>query len=236
MWEQTKITFLEAVQRVVHATARLVPSLLAMLLLLLLATVLALFVRMLARRICARLELDRRLREWGVAAPAHLGRTPPSSLVERLSGWAVVALGFVVGLSILESTATSTLALRLLEYVPHALVGLVILLVGVAGSRAVERSVLIGAVNMGLHSARLLGVGARWLFLILAGAMALEHLGIGGTILTVGFAILFGGVVLSFSLAIGLGARDVVARSLARHVPEASEKPSSPVDETMHHL
>jgi hypothetical protein len=236
MWEQTKSTFLEAVERLVRATARLLPSLLAMLLLLLVATVLALFVRMLARRICARLDLDRRLREWGVAAPAHLGRTSPSSLVERLAGWAVVALGFVVGLSILESTATSTLALRLLEYVPHAMTGLGILIVGVAASRAVERNVLIRAVNMGIHSARLLGVVVRWLLVILAGAMALEHLGIGGTILTVGFAILFGGVVLSLSLAIGLGARDVVARSLARHMPEAPDKPGPPPDETTHHL
>jgi hypothetical protein len=106
----------------------------------------------------------------------------------------------------------------------------------VAGSRALERSVLIGAVNMGLHSARLLGLGARWLLLLLATAMALEHLGIGGTILTAAFAIVFGGIVLSLSLAVGLGARDVVARSLERHFKEQPGEEDSQAGKPMHHL
>ncbi len=236
MWEETKRTFLEAVERVVHATARMLPSLLGMLILILLSTVLALAVRAVARRICARLDLDRRLREWGVAAPAHAGRTPPSRLVERFSGWTVVALGFVVGLNILESTATSELALRLLGYVPHVLVALVILAVGMAVSRAVERGILIGAVNMGLHSARLLALGARWLLVVVAGAMALEHLGIGGRILTTAFAILLGGIVLAVSLAFGLGSREVVARSLERRLADPAEKPDSPPEDQTHHL
>lgn len=236
MWEETKRTFLAAVERVVHGTARMLPSLLGMLLLVLLSTVLALAVRAAARRICARLDLDRRLREWGMAAPAHAGRTPPSRLVERFSGWSVVAVGFVVGLNILESTATSELALRLLGYVPHVLVALVILVAGLAASRAVERSILIGAVNMGLHSARLLALGARWLIVVVAGAMALEHLGIGGTVLTTAFAILFGGIVLTLSLAFGLGSRELVARSLERRLSDTGEKPESPPSDQTHHL
>lgn len=236
MWEETKRTFLEAVERVVQGTARMLPSLLGMLILILLSTVLALVVRAMARRICARLDLDRRLREWGVAAPAHAGRMPPSRLVERFSGWAVVAMGFVVGLNILESSATSELALRLLGYVPHVLVALVILIAGLAASRAVERAILIGAVNMGIHSARLLALGARWLLVVVAGAMALEHLGIGGTVLTTAFAILFGGIVLTLSLAFGLGSREVVARSLERRLSEQAERPESPSSDQTHHL
>lgn len=236
MWEETKRTFLEAVERVVQGTARMLPSLLGMLILILLSTVLALVVRAMARRICARLDLDRRLREWGMAAPAHAGRMPPSRLVERFSGWAVVAMGFVVGLNILESSATSELALRLLGYVPHVLVALVILIAGLAASRTVERAILIGAVNMGIHSARLLALGARWLLVVVAGAMALEHLGIGGTVLTTAFAILFGGIVLTLSLAFGLGSREVVARSLERRLSEQAERPESPSSDQTHHL
>ena len=171
-----------------------------------------------------------------MAAPAQAGRLGPARLMARLAAWGVMAVGFVVGLSVFESTATSALAVRLLDYVPHALVGLVILAAGVAGAKALERSVLIGAVNMGLHSARLLGLGARWLLLILASAMALEHLGVGGTILTAAFAILFGGIVLSLSLAVGLGARDLVARSLERRFQEQSERRETPSTDQLHHL
>jgi hypothetical protein len=206
-----------------------------MLLILVAAVVLALLVRSAARRICRRLDLDGRLRAWGVAAPAAEGRASPSVLVARFATWTVLALGFLVGLSVFDATATGALAMRLLEYVPHALVGLVILVVGLAGSRAVERSVLIGAVNMGLSSARLLGLGARWLVVVLAGAMALEQLGVGGTILAVAFGLLFGGIVLALALAVGLGARDLVARSLERRFPAAKEDEDQAKDD-LHHL
>jgi hypothetical protein len=236
MWEQTRSTFLEAVDRIIQAVARLLPGLLVMLLLLVLSAVVAALASALVRRAGARLDLDRRVREWGMASPPVPGRLGPTRLTARLAAWAVVAVGFVVGLGVLESSATSALALRLLDYVPHALLGLLILLAGVAGSRALERSVLIGAVNMGLHSARLLGLGARWLLLILASAMALEHFGVGGTILTVAFAIAFGGIVLALALAIGLGARDLVARSLERHFQERPEKRETPTPDQLHHL
>jgi len=236
MWEQTKSTFLEAVERVVQAVARLIPGLLVMILLLLASAVAAMLASLLVRRLGQRLDADRRLREWGMASPAQAGRLGPTRLMARLAAGGVVAIGFVVGLSVFESSATSALALRLLDYVPHALVGLVILVAGVAGARALERSVLIGAVNMGLHSARLLGLGARWLLLILASAMALEHLGVGGTILTAAFTILFGGIVLSLSLAVGLGARDLVARSLERRFQDQSERRDTPASDQLHHL
>jgi hypothetical protein len=235
MWDQTKTTFLEAVERVAQTLARLLPGLLVMLLLTLFSVAVALVASALVRRVGARLEVDRRLREWGMAPPAQAGHLGPTRFAARLAAWTVVAIGFLVGLSVLESSATSALAQRLLAYVPQALVGLAILAAGVAGSRALERSVLIGSVNMGLHSARLLGLGARWLLLILASAMALEHLGIGGTILTAAFSILFGGIVLSLSLAVGLGARDVVARSLDRKFQEP-EKRDHPSGDQIHHL
>jgi hypothetical protein len=119
------------------------------------------------------------------------------------------------------------------------LVGVVILAAGITGSRAVERSVLIGAVNMGLHSARLLGLGARWLVVILAFGIALDQLGVGGRVVPVSLGILFGGIVLALALAVGLGAKDVVARSLERRfptVPKSLEESQEEDEGKLHHL
>ena len=46
----------------------------------------------------------------------------------------------------------------------------------------------------------------------------------------------FGGIVLSLALAIGLGAKDVVAHSLERRLQEPSEKPPPAPGEKTHHL
>jgi hypothetical protein len=76
--------------------------------------------------------------------------------------------------------------------------------------------VLISAVNMHIQSARLLSLGVKWLVLVLAAAMALDHLAIGGPIVRMSFAILFGGIVFALALAVGLGSKDIVSRSLDR--------------------
>jgi hypothetical protein len=60
--------------------------------------------------------------------------------------------------------------------------------------------------------------------LVLTAAMVLDHLEIGGAIVGLAFGILFGGIVLTLSLAVGLGSRDIVSRSLESHVERSSER------------
>jgi hypothetical protein len=91
---------------------------------------------------------------------------------------------------------------------------LAILVVGGIVARFLARAVLIGAVNMRFQYARLVSLTVKWLVLIVAAAMALDHIGIRRTVLVLAFGILFGGFVLAVALAVGLGARDVVSRAL----------------------
>ena len=53
--------------------------------------------------------------------------------------------------------------------------------------------------------------------LVITAAMVLDHLQIGGTIVDLAFGILFGGIVLTLALAVGLGSREIVSRSLERN-------------------
>ena len=234
MWEQAREIFRADAERMVRAAAHLLPGLIVMVLLVFAAALLALATRALVRRACERLDLDRRLRELGMAGPQVDGRAPPSLVVARLAGWTVLALGVVLGLNVFETT--SAFSLRLLGYLPHLLVAVVILVAGAAAARAVERGILIGAVNLGLQSARLLGVGVRWLVITLAVAMALDHLGVGGTILIVAFSLFFGGIVLALALATGLGARELVARSLEKHFSPPPESVEKEGEDALHHM
>lgn len=222
MWQETKRIFLQSAADVLHRTARILPSVLAMLIFFALAVLLALVMRWVVRRACDRVGLDRRLREWGVAAPEEPSRMPTSRMVARVAFWAMIVAGAFLGLSVIDTPTTAALSIRLVEYVPRALFALVILGVGVAASRFAQRSALIGAVNMGLESARLIALAARWLVVLLATAIALEHAGVGSGVVVAAFATLFGGIVLAGALAVGLGAKDLVSRSLARRFPEGT--------------
>ena len=137
---------------------------------------------MLLVRALRGLEFDRRAEQLGLAAlvgwPAS---TSPSQTVARVVYWTILILGLLVSLTALNATIPSRLALSVFEYLPHLLAALMILVVGAVAARFLARSALIGAVNMQIQSARLLSLAVKWLVLLVAVAMALDHLGIGRT-------------------------------------------------------
>jgi len=92
---------------------------------------------------------------------------------------------------------------------------------------------LIGGVNLNLQYARLLSAGVKWLVIVLAVAMALEHLKIAPGIVELAFGILFGGIVLALALAVGLGSKELVTKSLER---DAKNVASENIEEPFRHV
>jgi hypothetical protein len=129
----------------------------------------------------------------------------------------------------------------LLPYLTHSVGAIILFIAGTLLARFLARTVLIEAVNARLQYARFLSVGVKWLVLVLTAATVLDHLEIGGTVVDLAFGILFGGIVLTLSLAIGLGSRDIVSRSLEKNVdneiipPDTTYK-SQAASETLRHF
>jgi hypothetical protein len=71
-------------------------------------------------------------------------------------------------------------------------------------------------------------VGVKWMMWVLTSAMVLDHLSIGGRIVYLAFAILFGGIVFGLCLAVGLGSKDLISRSLEREASRSGEEIESP--------
>lgn len=90
---------------------------------------------------------------------------------------------------------------------------------------------LIGSVNARIAEARLLARAVRWAVLAFTLAAVLTQLGIGREMVMIAFGLTFGGIVLAFALAFGLGARD-----LARDLLEQRLRPreDAPKDEIAH--
>lgn len=220
MWERVKTVLLEALARLGATLAADLPGLVAMLLVLLVALIAAIAVRVALRRGLAKLGFDRRARQWGLTnghdvQPHH----EPSWLFARGAYWFVLLTGVALALDVLGASTTTAVGHSLLAFIPRLVIGVLVLLVGVGAARFLERGVLIGAVNLGSRYARHLSLAVKWFLLVLAAAMALEHVGVGGTLPSLAFGLMLGGCVLAAALAVGLGARDAVARALERHLP-----------------
>jgi len=223
----------QAVDRMVNGMVRFLPGLLALLTILLVSVLTAFLARAVLRRLLLRIRFDDRVTKWGVRELAGWVAAPgASTLMARLLFWVVVLLGLLAGVSALDPGLTSVLVVRLFDYVPKVAAAAVVLIAGFLLARFLARSVLISAVNLQIQSARLLSLGVKWLVMVLTSAMAMDHLGIGGQIAQLGFAILFGGIVLTLALAVGLGSKEMVSRSWERQA-DKNERES---DGTFQHL
>jgi len=234
MWEQIGQALNQSMVRVLSQLASLLPGILALILALLVSAVVAGVLAAVLRRSLMSVEFERRLPRWGFPTLAEWSPSKsPTLLVTRAIALIVMLIGFLVGVSAFDVALTSQLVMRLFEYLPNVLAAVVVLVAGTIIARFLARSVLIGAVNMNLQYAPLLSAGVKWLVMVLAVAMALEHLAIGGGIIRMAFAILFGGIVLALALAVGLGSKELVSRSLER---EASRTAAQGSREPVSHL
>ena len=218
--------------RILSGIANFLPGVLALVVILLVTFLVAFIVRVALGRFLRRVNFDEVVHHWGFPEVAEWSpQRSPSRMLVRIVYWIIVLIGLLIAINALDATLTSTLVMRLLDYIPNVLAALVILAVGTYAARFLARSVLISAVNFRIQSARLVSLGVKWMVMVVAAAMALEQLGIGGQIVTLSFAILFGGIVLALYLAVGLGSKDMVSRTR-----EKQDRGDETEDERLQHL
>ena len=234
MWQQIQFALSDSAHRVLVQLASFLPGVIAFLLAVLVLSTLGWGLSILLRRILQSARFDERLSHSN--ASTSLSDWSPSNsptlLVTRIVFWAFIVLGIIIGLSAFDASyaSNSSVAIFILPYLTHSVGAILLLFVGNLIARFLARSVLIGAVNARLQYARFLSLGVKWLVLVLTAAMVLDHIGVGGTVVELAFGILFGGIVLTLALAIGLGSRDLVSRSLERNADRIPPLDPTPVD------
>jgi hypothetical protein len=225
MWPQVNDALRQSASRLLTGIASVLPGVVAMVVAVLVAALFGWAIRVLLMRALRGVRFDERMEHLGFTVVSELSPSrSPALLVARVVFWFVLLLGFLVGLSAIDPVRTGTLLGAVLGYLPNVVVAVLLLVIGALVARFVGRSVLIGAVNLQIESAKLLSIGVKWMVMVLATAMALTHLSIGGPVLTLAFGILFGGIVLAMSLAVGLGSKDMVRKGWERR--ERREEPA----------
>ena len=234
MWGQVKQALAQSTARFLTRFADLLPGLAALIVALVLSIIVAFILAVIVRRLLTSLQFEQRLSRWGFSSMADWSpMNSPTLLVSRSIAFLVILTGFLIGIAAFDAQWTSLLAQSVFAYIPRIVGAVLVLMVGGVIARFLGRSVLIGAVNMNLQYARLLSVGVKWLVIVLAVAMALDHLRIAAGIVELAFGILFGGIVLALSLAVGLGSKDLVTKSLER---DARRSVNEQYEDPLRHL
>jgi uncharacterized membrane protein len=223
MWDQVEQALNQSTTKFLTGLAHLLPGIVALIVALLVSVVLAWILAIVTRQLLAGFHFDERIKHWGFASLGQWSpKNSPTRLVSRTVAGVIIIMGFLIGIAALDAESTYLLVRSVFAYIPNILGAILVLFVGSIFAGFLARTVLIGAVNLNLQYARLLSMGVKWLVIVLSVAMALDHLKIAPGIVDLAFGILFGGIVLTLVLAVGLNSREFVSKSLERDTKDTS--------------
>src|SRR5205085_1219710 len=140
-----------------------------------------------------------------------------------ISFWLAIVVALIVGVNALEPGSLKSVLSDAVAFLPRLLTSLLLLLLGVGFATLARRSFLLAAVHAGLPWARR---GSRLIHVVVVAffaATALDHLGVGRSILVAAFTVVAGGIVLALALAFGLGARDLARGYLEKRIRAEEE-------------
>ena len=228
MWAHINKALGDGVRRVLQGVVDFLPGLVILLLALLCASIVAWLVSRLTRALLRWIKFDKRMEALGFDGLADWSpRRSPTLLVAKIGWWLIIVFGLLVGLAGFAADLASKIVMETLAYLPNILVALALLAIGNLLARFLARGALIGAVNLQIRSAQVVSLVVKWLVLVITAAMVLDHMHIGGGIVKLAFAILFGGVVLTLALVVGLGWKDLVSRIGSKPTAEQPKDESS---------
>ena len=145
-----------------------------------------------------------------VVQPSSSSTRTPAEIVGIVTWVGIMLFGAVAATEVLQLPALTIIMQGLLVIAGQVLVGLIVFGIGlylanlayhlISGSRGSQSQILAQA--------------ARISIIALAGAMALQQMGIAPHIVNLAFGLLFGAVAVAIALAFGLGGRDVASEQL----------------------
>lgn len=202
-----------------------IPPLLVGLAILAVSILLARMVRLLFSKAFKGTGVDRFIQDSGVASflPGSGGiRIAP--IAAKAIYWLILLFGVLTAVNVFDTKITSQIVEGTIFLFPKLIAAAAILLAGFWLAQFLGRSILVWSCNEALPHPRRLAAGVRVAVVFVAVVVAAEMLDFAGRVFFAAFIILAGGAVLTCSLALGLGAREAVARWLRQErVPEDAE-------------
>lgn len=124
-----------------------------------------------------------------------------------LGYWLVILITLLTAFNTLGLGVVSDLLRRVALFVPHVIVAVLIIAIGLYFARLLAESVITYGKNVGLEDAEILGRITRYAIMTFVVIVALAQMEIGGDILKNAFYIAFGAACFGAALAFGLGSQ-----------------------------
>lgn len=193
------------------------PSLIAALAVFIIGWIIAGWLRSLTIKLLEAFRLSKLLKGTGIKK--FLEKADVTTQIEEALGalikWLIVLVFFIASVNILGLTTVSLVLESILAYIPSVISAALILGIGVLISGFVESLVKGAFGSINVKTGRLLGKITSYTIVIFAALAAISELRIAQAFINTIFTGFIAMLAIGFGLAIGLGAKELVARVLS---------------------
>jgi hypothetical protein len=216
-WYQgTQQVLLGAFESLLNTIAQFLPSLVGALLLLALGYIVAKFLRGLTVKVLQWTGFTKMVEN--MEFNKHLARVGFQSTISQMIASFVYWIVFITFLIGVFETLGLSVAVRTLEslvaYLPNVIVAAITIVLALVIGRFANRIVDAGLAQFNLGFANIASTVAEAAVVLFGSVIAASQLGLDTTIITANVSIIIAGIMATIVLAVGLGARTVVANIL----------------------
>lgn len=154
----------------------------------------------------------------GTGVQKFLKKADVTTKIEEAIGstvkWLIILVFFIASVNILGLTTVSLVLESILGYIPNVISAALILTIGVLVAGFVEKLVKGAVGSIDVKSGRLFGKVASYTIVVFASLAAISELRIAQAFINTIFTGVIAMLAIGFGLALGLGAKDLIARVL----------------------
>jgi hypothetical protein len=202
------------------------PPLAAALVTFIVGWVMAILAKFLIPRILTKLKFDVLSDKTGITGFLKKGNVgySLSKLLGILAFWFLIILTLSNTIARLDLDAAQSISLWVRSALPRALTAGIVVIIGVVVVTFLANFFITIARNAAIHNPVLIGKVIKYVGYLIVATMALEQLGLGQTIVSTLFILLFASLALGFALAFGLGCKDMARKYMEDFIRNIQEK------------
>lgn len=188
-------------------------NIIIMLVVMILGFVISWFLRKLIEKLLILFRFDKWAGNVGITTFLERGavKAQPSAIISRIVFWIFMITIFSFGLNYVGISQFTEYASRITSALPYVVISTIIVIVGIIFSTFLSRVIYMACENANIGYGDVISKGVRILLVIITFAIVFEYMGLGSTVISISFLIIFGGIVMTLSLALGIGLSSVIA-------------------------
>ena len=182
------------------------------------------------RKLIEKLLILFRFDKWaaGVGITTFLERggvkAQPSTIISRVVFWIFIITVFSFGLNLVGISQFTEYASRITSALPYVVISVIIVIVGIIFSTFLSRIIYVACQNAHLGYGDVISKGVRILLVVITFGIVFEYLGLGSTIISISFLIILGGIIMTLSLALGIGLSTVITDFIKEKLEESKSR------------